>query len=321
MAKILLTGWFSFRDGEVTAGDVLALRRVQDVLGRAGLAYDTVWSPGYAGEALHLDDVRPEAYTHVVFVCGPLHGPQVARLHRRFDRCRRIAVGTSVVDPADPAVTGFHRVLARDAPGRDPVPDLSVSAPPVVPSPVVGVILTHGRREYGPRRRHEEVAGTLTRWLGGLDCAAIELETRLDSRDWRLSTTADQLQSVLPRLDCVVTDRLHGLVLALRAGIPALAVDPVAGGAEVTAQARACDWPALVPAERLDAGELDRWLNWCLTDGRAAARSRQREFLAGMPGDGAEGLLDALFTPSGDRATPSGDQATPSGGPGHRQRW
>ncbi|MFI7407361.1 hypothetical protein ACIBU0_01595 [Streptomyces sp. NPDC049627] len=131
-----------------------------------------------------------------------------------------------------------------------------MSAPPVAAAQVVGVILTHGQQEYGGRRRHEEVADTLTRWLGGLGCATIDLETRLDSRDWRLSTTADQLRSVLSRLDCVVTDPLHGLVL--------------------------------------DVGELDRWWTWCLTDGRTAARSRQREFLAGSPRDGAEGLLDAL---------------------------
>lgn len=300
MRKTLLTGWFSFQDGEVTAGDVLALRRVQEVLTRAGVAYDTVWSPGYAGEALHLADVRPQEYSHLLFVCGPLHGPQVAQLHRRFDRCRRIAVGTSVVDPADPAVTGFHHVLARDAPGRAPVRDLSASAPCVASTPVAGVILTHGQREYGGRRRHEEVAETVTRWLGGLDCAPVELETRLDSRDWRLSTTAGQLQSVLARLDCVVTDRLHGMVLALRAGVPALAVDPVAGGAKVSAQARACGWPALVPAERLDAGELDRWWHWCLSHGRELARQRRQAFSAGPPEDGTDGLLDALAARSGD---------------------
>jgi hypothetical protein len=302
MPRILLTGWFSFREGEVTAGDVLALRRVQDLLSRAGLPYDTVWSPGYRPAAPHLDDVAPEAYSHLLFVCGPLQGPQVAGLHQRFRQCRRIAVGTSVVDPADPAVTGFHRVLARDAPGSDPVRDLSLNAPEGTATPVVGVILTHGQREYGSRRRHDEVADRVTGWLGGVDCAPIALDTRLDSRDWRLSTTADQFQSVLPRLDCVVTDRLHGLVLALRAGTPALAVDPVVGGAKVTAQARACDWPALVPAEQVDEGRLDHWWQWCLSAGREAARRQRRAFLDGPAADGTEGLVDALLARSVDRS-------------------
>ncbi|WP_307678154.1 polysaccharide pyruvyl transferase family protein [Streptomyces sp. V4I2] len=290
--RILLTGWFSFRDGEATAGDVLALRRVEDVLGQAEIPYDVVWSPGFRPGALHLAGVRPEEYSHLVFVCGPLHGPQVEDLHRRFAHCVRIAVGTSVVDPGAPATTGFHRVLARDAPGAEPVRDLSTRASAASVPPVAGVILT--QHEYGPRRRHGQVADEVTRWPAGRDCARLELETRLDAHDWRLSATPAQLESVLGRLDLVVTDRLHGLVLALRAGIPALAVDPVTGGAKVTAQARACGWPAPVAADHLDADLLDHWWQWCLSTGREAARRIRADFLAGAEPDGADALPDAL---------------------------
>ncbi|PJE99583.1 polysaccharide pyruvyl transferase [Streptomyces carminius] len=273
--RALLTGWFTFLHGEVTAGDELALRRVQEVLDRAGIPYDTAWSPGFRPDALHLEDAAPERYSHVVFLCGPLHGSQVAALHERYPHCARLAVGVSVPDPDDPAVTGFHRVLARDAPGTAPAADLAAAAPGTPAVPVAGVVLTHGQGEYGPRRRHEEVARRVTGWLAGTDCARLELDTRLARDDWRLCGTPAQLQSVLARLDVVVTDRLHGLVLALRAGVPALAVDPVAGGAKVTAQARVHRWPALIPAERLTEEELDHWWRWCLGPGRAAARRRR----------------------------------------------
>ncbi len=132
---------------------MLALRRVEDVLGQAGIRYDVVWSPGFRPGALHLAGVRPEEYSYLVFVCGPLHGPQVEDLHRRFAHCVRIAVGTSVVDPGTPAATGFHRVLARDAPGTEPVHDLSARASGTSVPPVAGVILTHGRHEYGTSPR------------------------------------------------------------------------------------------------------------------------------------------------------------------------
>ncbi|WP_309141879.1 polysaccharide pyruvyl transferase family protein [Streptomyces griseicoloratus] len=293
--RILVTGWFSFLDGEATAGDVLALRRVEEVLRGAGLAHDVVWSPGFRADALHLEDVDPAAYSHLVFVCGPAHGPQVEALHRRFAHCARIAVGVSVVDPGSPAVTGFDRVLARDAAGREPTPDLAARAPGLPARPVVGVVLTHGQHEYGRQRRHEEVAAAVTRWLAGKDCARLELETRLDAHDWRLCATPAQLEAVLGRLDLVVTDRLHGMVLALRAGTPALAVDPVAGGAKVTAQARACGWPALVSAERLEPGLLDHWWQWCLTGGRNAARRIGTGFRAADAApDGADELVAAL---------------------------
>lgn len=294
--RVLLTGWFSFRDGEATAGDVLALLRVEEVLRAAGMAYDVVWSPGFRPRALHFDEVRPGDYSHLVFVCGPLHGPQVEELHRRFAHCVRIAVGTSVIDPGGAAVTGFHRVLARDAPGGEPTEDLAARAPAVPARPVVGVIFTHGQQEYGPLRRHAQVADRVTRWLAGKDCARLELETRLDTRDWHLSATPAQVQSVLARLDLVVTDRLHGLVLALRVGTPVLAVDPVAGGAKVTAQARACGWPALLAAEQVDERRLERWWDWCLTSGRVAARQARDAFREGRAPDGADRLVE-LLTP------------------------
>ncbi|MFD7701293.1 polysaccharide pyruvyl transferase family protein [Streptomyces caelestis] len=297
--RVLLTGWFSFRDGEATAGDVLALRRVEEVLRGAGMAYDVVWSPGFRPEALHFDDVRPGDHSHLVFVCGPLHGPQVEELHRRFAHCVRIAVGTSVIDPDGAAVTGFHRVLARDAPGSEPSEDLAARAPAVPARPVVGVILTHGQQEYAGQRRHGQVAELVTRWLAGKDCARLELETRLDTRDWHLSATPAQVQSVLARLDLVVTDRLHGLVLALRVGTPVLAIDPVAGGAKVTAQARACGWPALLAAERLDARRLERWWDWCLTSGRVAARQMRDVFREGRVPDGADRLVEVLAPRAG----------------------
>ncbi len=46
-------------------------------------------------------------------------------------------------------------------------------------------------------------------------------------------------------MDIVVTTRLHGMVLALKNGVPAIAVDPIVGGAKITQQARAINWPIL----------------------------------------------------------------------------
>ena len=82
---------------------------------------------------------------------------------------------------------------------------------------------------------------------------------------------------MIARSDVVVTTRLHGLVLALKNGVPALAVDPVAGGAKVAAQAAAWGWPVLLPRSGnpvLDRGELDRLWAWCRSEeGQARARS------------------------------------------------
>jgi hypothetical protein len=267
--RVLVVGWFSFVDGEATAGDVLSLEAVRSALG--DVPYDVAWSPVFAPGSLSLDDAGPEAYTHVVFVCGPLHGPQLQELHARYAACRRIAVGVSVIDPADPAVTGFDVVLPRDAPDAAPRRDLA-ALPAYAPVPVAGIVLAPGQEEYGDARRHDDVHTRLTSWLAGLGCARLPLDTRLDHDDWRSFGTPDELLSVVARLDVVVTTRLHGLVTALRCGVPALAVDPIAGGAKVAAQARAWNWPAIVTADTLTHDTLDHWWRWCRgPDGRTAA--------------------------------------------------
>ncbi|RBM16136.1 polysaccharide pyruvyl transferase family protein [Streptomyces sp. PT12] len=306
--RTLLTGWFSLVEGEVTAGDVLALDRVRQVLDAAGTSYDVAWSPRFEPRGRALDGIRPEDYALLVFVCGPVHGPRIAELHERFAHCRRVAVGVSAINRGDPALTGFHDVLARDGTGGQPTADLSLRAPRGPATPVVGVLLTSGQREYGDARLHDVVADTVRDWLAGKDCAPVVLESRLDARDGLLCGTAEQFQSVVERLDAVVTDRLHGLALALRGGVPPIAIDPVRGGAKVSAQARACRWPALVPGERVDARRLDVWLTWCLDRGRVAAR-RRREELIGAP-DRADELVAVL------RAPDAGGMSSPAPGLG-----
>jgi hypothetical protein len=260
--RVLLTGWASFLHGEATAGDVLSLRAAGNALAEAGIDHWVAWSPGFRPGSLHLPDAPPGDYTHVVFVCGPVHGPQVRSLHERYAACRRIAVGVSVPDAEDPAVTGFHRVIPRDD-GVTAELDLALGAP-VSPTPVLGVILAPHQPEYGGAGRHGDVHEALTGWLAGLDCARVPLDTRLAHADWERCATPDQFAALVSKMDAVVTTRLHGLVFGLKAGVPVLAVDPVAGGGKVTAQGRALDWPVVAAEDAGDTALLDARLKWCL---------------------------------------------------------
>jgi hypothetical protein len=270
--RVLVTGWPSFLHGEATAGDVLAMEAVQRALRAAGIACDLAWSPVFRPGRRRLADARPDRYSDLVFCCGPVTGPQVRGLHDRYRRCHRVAVGVSVPDPADPAAAGFHTILPRDSRDAPPQRDLAAQVP--VPAvPVTGVILAPGQAEYGQAGRHDRVTAGLADWLASVDCARVPLDTRLDPRGWRQQATPGQLESVIRRLDVVVTTRLHGLVLALKNGVPALAVDPVAGGAKVAAQARAWNWPVIVTADgRPGRPQLGRLWRWCLS-GEAADRA------------------------------------------------
>lgn len=290
--RVLVAGWSSVLHGEATAGDVLAVEAVTDHLVAAGHDVVRTWSPamslahrtsgpGWTDTAY--DDADPAGFDVALWVCGPLAGEPVREFHTRFAGLRRVAVGVSVLDAADPAVTGFHAVVPRDADGVDPQRDLA-ARPAVAAVDVVGVFLTHGQGEYGPRRRHEAVSAAVGDWLGGLDVARLDLDTRLDPRDWRSPARAGHVLAVVARLDVVVTSRLHGLVLALRCGVPALAVDPVHGGGKVGAQAAAWGWPAVLGAHEVGPGTLAERFAWCRSqDGRAAAAAAARA--AGGAGD------------------------------------
>jgi hypothetical protein len=278
--RVLVTGWFSTEDGEITAGDMLCGRTVSAWLAQAGVPHDIAVATGFRRPSETTPDaVDPRHYSDVLFVCGPVASPKVARLLDRFASCRRIGVGISVTAPSDGL---FDALLARDGAGM-PRADLSLgTASEAVP--VVGVILAHPQPEYGDRQRHgiaEQLVRELVRRAG---LAPLSLDTRLEEVDEMACRTPEQFRALVARVDVVVTTRLHGLVLALDAGVPALALDPIAGGAKMTRQAEVLGWPAVCATRAADAKRLDALLSWCLTDeARATAVAcarRGREDLA-----------------------------------------
>jgi polysaccharide pyruvyl transferase WcaK-like protein len=84
----------------------------------------------------------------------------------------------------------------------------------------------------------------------------------------------------------VVTTRLHGLVLALKNGVPAVAVDPVRGGAKICRQAQTLGWPYAYAVDEATPARLEEAFGSCLRPGARAEASaiaaRAREALVGV---------------------------------------
>jgi hypothetical protein len=300
--RILVTGWFSFDESEITAGDLLARDVAVDWLAASGVPHDVAVAGNFrrAGD-VGLAEADPAAYSDVVFVCGPASGKPVAGMFGRFPHARKLALGVSAVGGT--AGLGLDVLLERDSDAAAR-PDLSLAARSADGRPpVVGVVLVHDQPEYGDRHRLSEAHALLGAALSQVDAARVQLDTRLHREEPHLCRTPAQVESALARCDAIATTRMHGLALALRAGVPAVAVDPVAGGGKVSAQARALCWPGLARVGETSPDELAGLLRWSLS-APARARAARAAAQARPALDQLRAEFVALFLPS----APQNDQ-------------
>lgn len=264
MTRVLVAGWFSFTEVIATVGDERAAEVVADWLGDAGVDHDVAWAD-YLHRGVDLAYVDPARYTHLVWVCGPLlHADLLAGLLDRFAAATRFAVGVSVVDAA--VADRFDAVWPRDHPGSAPRPDLAIVPAREGPA-VVATVFAPVQPEYGDRGRQEQVQAAVEQWIADRALGSFDVATDLLTPSGR-PRRVGQVQAALARADVVVSSRLHGLVLGLGCGRPVVALDPVRGGAKVTAQAQALGWPVLLGADDVDADALDAALDRCLWPGR-----------------------------------------------------
>lgn len=289
--KCLVAGWFSFEQMGATAGDLLAKDLVCDWIARAGRAFDVAYAPPFAG-GVDWRAVDAADYRDVVFVCGPFgNGEPVVPFLVKFAGHPLYGVNLTMLEPLkswDP----FTRLWERDS-DRAVRPDVTYLTGDSRKVPVVGVILIHPQEEYGLRDRHRDAHAEIHRVLTAREVAAVPIDTRLDENATGLRTPAE-VDSLIARMDMVVTTRLHGTVLALKNGVPALAVDPIDGGAKISRQAGVVGWPVLHRVESLDYEVLLRDFDYCLTEAARvearACRDRALQTLAPVAGEFIETL-------------------------------
>ncbi len=271
--RALILGHFS------TIGDVDSLAYVTEILREEGVAYDVL--PFIEKLSLHLDhavsraDLEPSAYTHLIVVCGPFWPDLLERRGIALDRfahCTRIGVNLTMIEPIE-AWNPFHLLLERDS-DRNVRPDLTFLQHSSR-VPVAGLCTIAKQREYGDRQRHAEAVELLRQLLHDRKVAGIEVDTRWPAyRNQGGLGSAAEVTSVIARTDVLLTNRLHGMVYALKSGVPVLAIDPVAGGDKIMAQARVLGWPAASTVDAASRQWLEHMFDWCLSaEGRQAAKA------------------------------------------------
>ncbi len=268
--RTLVAGWFSFEQMGATAGDLFARDLVCEWLRQAGIAHDVALAAPWTG-GVDWQRVDPADYSHVVFVCGPFgNGWPVTEFLPRFAGSQLVGVNLTMLEPLE-AWNPFDLLLERDS-SRFARPDISFLAQQPK-APVVGVVLVHPQKEYGAKARHHEANAAIRRLLDSLEVAVVPIDTRLDENSTGLRTPRE-VESVIARMDAVVTTRLHGTVLAIKNGVPVVAIDPIAGGAKIKRQAETIGWPVVFAGDELSDEKLAQGLAFCLSE---AGRRRALE--------------------------------------------
>jgi hypothetical protein len=262
MMKVLVAGWFSFEQMGASAGDLLTRDLVCQWLDSQDRPYDVALAPPFEG-GIDWRSASATNYSHVVFVCGPFgNGPPVDEMLDRFTSCDWIGINLSMLQPLS-EWNPFQLLLERDS-SLKARPDLAfLSDAPR--APVVGTILIDSQPEYGDWDLHETADAAISEFLRSRDTAVLAIDTRLDENKTGCSTSA-QVEALISRADVVITTRLHGLVLSLKNGIPAVAIDTVRGGAKVTRQAKTIGWTTILAVEKLARQQLEQAFEFCLTE-------------------------------------------------------
>jgi hypothetical protein len=239
-------------------------------LERAGYSYDVALAPPLVG-GVDWHSVDPNSYSHVVFVCGPFPLNKITtEFVQYFSCCRLIGLDLSMIEPIS-NWNPFDVLLERDssAGSRPDITFLSRQAK----VPVVGIILVHPQHEYGDKGKHQVANDAINRLIASQEMVAVPIDTGLDPNTTNLRNAAE-VESLITRMDLVVTTRLHGTVLALKNGVPVIAIDAISGGAKVLRQAEKIGWPMVFPIDSLSEETLQKAFEYCLTE---EARAKARE--------------------------------------------
>lgn len=260
--KVLIAGWFSFEQCNVTAGDLMARDVTCKWLEKANIPYEVASAPPFT-DGLNWRNTDPKKFSHVIFVCGPFPYIEYSlEFLKHFDKCCLIGLDLSMIEPTD-VWNPFDVLIERDS-SANFRPDISFGfQKPKVP--VVGIILVHPQHEYKEKSKHQIANEAVYRLINSQEMVAVPIDTGLDPNTTNLRT-AIEVESLISRMDVVITTRLHGTVLALKNKVPVIAIDPISGGAKVSFQARTLGWDLFFSVDTLSDEGLRKAFNYCNTE-------------------------------------------------------
>lgn len=338
-ARRLLLGWYGTFEGHGTVGDLRSLEAAVSHLVARGHAvtHATAAALDIAGaERADWQAVQPESFDAVLFVCGPIlrQHPETGAFFDRFRHRNLAGLGVSLLPPDHfNHLNPFARVFARQG-LPEMFGDIAVTASAAAniaapmsstserrrDAPVIGLALRGVQNEYGAENLLADEAAALFAAL--TDVVARHGDARitmLENHLVRAGVPPDDIERAYARCDLVLTTRFHGAVIAMRQGVPFIALDHIRGGAKVLPLLRDSGWPAVgrvdasaaldVIRTGLDllhdpqAARLTVALSRAVTDANRtlAALDAWLESLAEAPSVGTSPVVSGVAAPSARR--------------------
>ena len=260
---MFIAGWFSFEQMGTTAGDLIACDLVSEWLKAYHISHDISLIHQFSNrKSVRWEDADASNYTHVIFVCGPFgNGWPLTDFLEKFSNCKLVGINISLLESLD-TWNPFFLLLERDS-SRSSNPDITFLGPPPK-IPVAGLILAHKQKEYGDRALHEKADDLIRQFIDGKEVSIVPIDTALEHNSYGLRTPGE-VESLIAKMDLVITTRLHGTVLSLKNGVPVIPIDPINGGAKITRQVQTIGWPVLLPTETLSTEKIEQAFQYCLT--------------------------------------------------------
>ncbi|OGP73015.1 MAG: hypothetical protein A2W09_07430 [Deltaproteobacteria bacterium RBG_16_50_11] len=260
--KCLVAGWFSFDQMGASAGDLLARDLACEWLERAGFSYDVALAPPFRG-GVDWRFTDPKTYSHVLFVCGPFgNGEPITEFLSHFSGCSVIGLNITMLESLN-VWNPFDVLFERDSSvtSRPDITFLSCQSR----VPVVGIVLIDTQPEYKEKDLHLSANEAINKLVASREMTTVPIDTRLDINRTSLRSPAE-VESLIAAMDLVLTTRLHGLVLALKNDVPAIAFDSVSGGAKIKRQAETIGWPIVFTVDSITDEALLEAYDYCLTE-------------------------------------------------------
>lgn len=261
--RLILCGYFSLKYRTCTVGDLMVLHSLEKWLDSLGYSYDVVADPMLkCKNTIREEAIDIKKYYAMIFVCGPLFDiDSLYEYIRKYDGLKRIAVNVSVINEEAKILNLFEYIFPRDSLNYVSL-DMALEEITVTRTSVVGLIYVGSQIEY-PNQMHSKVEQIVDTVLSELGYAKIKIDTKIPYNDYGLNSLTEII-SVISKTDIVITTRLHGSILAFKAHIPFVAIDPVPKGGKVYKQVNEIGWPYVLNMENLNNYNLKHFLSCAL---------------------------------------------------------